>query len=1214
VQLRFLLGPAGSGKTFRCLGEIRKALLTSVDGPPLVLVAPKQTTYQLERQLLADTNLSGYTRLHILSFERLAYLIFDWLGKTPPEMLNEEGRVMVLRSLLARKRQELKLFRASARLAGFAQELSLVLREVQRDQLTPESLEKLATKVPTVQGLSLKLQDLAMLLRSYFQWLEAHHLQDQDCLLTAAASALQADRGIQLERPGWTVAALDKRGQGNEIRGRRRGAPSVLGNQRNALQLEFGDGPLGSQTVQSPGFQLEQLWVDGFPEISVQELDLLAALMPHCPEAALTFCLDRVPTEEISWLAGWSVVRRSFLQCRKRLASLAGVNLSIQLLERDTKEARFSRSPVLRHLERCWSEPLTSSAEPMDRSLVKEAGLTKSIRLAACFDPEAEATLAAREILSHVHAGGRYRDAMVLVRNLGSYRQLVQHIFARYDIPFFLDQREPMAHHPLAELTRSALRAVAFQWVGDDWFAALKTGLVPAEDSEIDELENEALARGWKGRAWHSPLELKEQPRSEAESKALLQLQNRLEALRQRLIPPFQRLSLLLAGKQNKVTGTELAAALREFWTTLGVQQRLLDWATAEISESTSGVPSPVHATVWTQMHDWLANLELAFADEALSLREWLSILEAGMANLSVGVVPPALDQVLIGAVDRSRDPDVRLAIVLGLNEGVFPAPPETTLLLTESDKLELQNHGLLTSNSVRQQLGRERFYAYLACTRPRERLVLTCALRDANGRSLNSSPFVSQVLQLFPGLKVEQIPRQPRWQESLHPAELVGPLLTGLGDEPANPSTAIWERLGRAPSLAPILARVRHFKNPQFGETLAPTLAERLYGPVLRSSVSRMEEFAACPFKFFVHSGLRAEERKCFELDPREQGTFQHDVLAAFHQQLVTENLRWRDITPQEARKRVARIAQALVASYRDGLLQATEQSRFLARAMTGSLQDFVETLVTWMRQQYLFDPAQVELPFGYEPGSPAWAADLGAGHRLELQGRIDRIDLYRQADANTALCVVLDYKSSHKQLDTVLVENGIQLQLLAYLNVLRHWPDPHALFGVDKLIPAGVFYVNLRGRYNRQPNRLDALATADEARKQAYRHVGRFDAGALEFLDSREDVGKGDQFNYCLRNDGRIQKCSREALDSHQFKALLGSVEANLMNIGRGIFAGAAAVAPFRKGTTTACEQCGYSAICRIDPWAHRFRVLKKREGVAENGEAPDDLICPA
>src|SRR6266436_10203666 len=109
MQVRLFLGPAGSGKTFRCLAEIREALSAAPEGPPLLLIAPKQSTYQLERELLAEGSIAGYTRLNILSFERLAYKIFDLLKQPAPQSLDEEGRLMVLRGLLSKKKNELKL-------------------------------------------------------------------------------------------------------------------------------------------------------------------------------------------------------------------------------------------------------------------------------------------------------------------------------------------------------------------------------------------------------------------------------------------------------------------------------------------------------------------------------------------------------------------------------------------------------------------------------------------------------------------------------------------------------------------------------------------------------------------------------------------------------------------------------------------------------------------------------------------------------------------------------------------------------------------------------------------------------------------------------------------------------------------------------------------------------------------------------------------------
>jgi len=1112
--MRFILGPAGSGKTFRCLEEIHRAL-ADTDGSPLLLIAPKQTTYQLERQLLADSTLRGYTRLRILSFDRLAKFIFEQLQKPPPRLLDEEGRLMVLRSLLAKKRDELRLFRASARLTGFAQQLSQVLRELQRHQLTPESLSQLAESVQSVEGLSAKLHDLATLLRDYLGWLQSHRLQDADYLLDIATQNLRESHP-----------------------------------------------PLG----------LGEVWVDGFTEMSPQELDLLAELLPEAAKATMTFCLDRIPKEKVSWLSNWSAVRNIFDKCKQRFAALPDCEIHTELLPRRMDKGRFVDNPVLFHLESHWAAPAPFAEKPLE----------KNLRVAACANPEMEATLAAREILRFVRAGGRYREITVLARNLQTYHEPLANVFARYDIPFFLDRRESVSHHPLAELARNALRTVARSWTRDDWFAALKTGLVPAAEAEIDRLENEALARGWSGKIWHQPIAIADDA----------SLAHELERVRKKIVPPFERLAIRLGTNPN---GAQLAEAMRDFWENLRVTETLEQWSTQESK------PNPVHLTVWEQMNAWLDNVELAFPTEPLPLREWLPILEAGLAGLTVGVIPPALDQVLIGAIDRSRNPDIRLALVLGMNETVFPAPPKSSVLLTDADREALENEGIAL-NTVRQQLSQERFYGYIACTRARERLVLTHCHADASGNPLNPSPFLSHFKELFPVLEFEAFHGLGDWHESEHATELIAPLLRNQSRS-AEKKIAELSRLNDLPALASLREQLQHLIPVSQAESLSPTLAHQLYGPALKTSVSRMEQFAACPFKFFVHSGLRAEERKKFEMDIRDQGNFQHEVLAEFHIQLKEDKKRWRDITPTEARERIKSIAASRMVSFREGLLQSTDETKFTARVLMESLQDFVETLIGWMQRQYAFDPVEVELPFGDKEGkSPPWELDLGEGHRLLLNGRIDRIDLCARDGGDEALCVVVDYKSSQKQLDPLLLQHGLQLQLGAYLNVLRHWPNPKGLFGVSKLVPAGVFYVNLRGRYGQGENRDEALADVDSARKLAYRHAGRFDAGTLDLLDRRSDAKDGDQFNYRRNKDGSIAKTCREAMQSQDFAALLEQIETSLKKMGCDVYAGVAKIDPYRKSSTTACEHCDYRSVCRIDPWTHVFRVLRKIEEETE------------
>jgi ATP-dependent helicase/nuclease subunit B len=200
--------------------------------------------------------------------------------------------------------------------------------------------------------------------------------------------------------------------------------------------------------------------------------------------------------------------------------------------------------------------------------------------------------------------------------------------------------------------------------------------------------------------------------------------------------------------------------------------------------------------------------------------------------------------------------------------------------------------------------------------------------------------------------------------------------------------------------------------------------------------------------------------------------------------------------------------------------------------------------------------------------------------------------VDLCPDVAGQGALALVMDYKSGNRRLDAILVEHGVQLQLLAYLGVLRHWADPRGVLGMAKLLPVGVFYVNLRGQYESGRTRVEALEDAADARKRAYRHTGRFDASVLPKLDR---LGTADQFNYRLNKDGKLRKGSPEALPRAEFEKLLDRVEAQLRGMGRAIFSGAAKVDPYCKGVETPCAFCDYHAVCRIDPWTHRYRVLR-------------------
>ncbi len=554
-----------------------------------------------------------------------------------------------------------RAWRASAR------QLSLELRELQRRQVSPDSLRALAESPSLTDSLRRKLCDLSLLLTDYLAWLQEHNLQDADCLLDLAADALK------------------------------RSTTSVLA---------------------------ANLWLDGFAEMTSQELELLGAVAPRCQELTLAFCLENIPaTMASSWLSIWTGVEKTFRQCWDKLSAISGARLTTEVLPRQQR-GRFKYSPVLRHLEAKWAHP----------SDFGEVACGESLRAVIFATPASEAVLAAQEILRFVRSGGRFREIAVLLRAMEAHQDSLRRVLTRYDIPFFLDRREKVAQHPAAELTRSVLRAAAFGWRHDDWFGALRTGLVTPEEEEIDRLENEAIKRGWSGNAWFAPL-----PPDKAKSEWA-------ERLRKKWIAPFAEFRRL-----NRPTGPQLAEALRQLWLDLNVEKTLETWSVAE------GKGGAVHATVWRQLNLWLDDLALAFAKEPMSLPDWLPVLEAGLTELSVGVIPPALDQVLIGTIDRSRNPDLKLVILLGVNETVFPATPTEGSLLNETDREELGRHEIRLGLSRREFLSRERFLGYIACTRSRQRLVVACSERNNDDQPLNPSPFFSQLKCLFSNLQIEK-------------------------------------------------------------------------------------------------------------------------------------------------------------------------------------------------------------------------------------------------------------------------------------------------------------------------------------------------------------------------------------------------------------------------------------------------------------------------
>ncbi len=748
------------------------------------------------------------------------------------------------------------------------------------------------------------------------------------------------------------------------------------------------------------------------------------------------------------------------------------------------------------------------------------------IRISACPDRHAEAEHVARSILREVRQEGiRFRDMAVIVRRLSDYSSEIRSVFTRRGIPFFLDHRIRGRHHPAVLLTLGALRMAVHGWRNRDWFSVLKTGLAGSDAGEACRLELQAGRKGIEGRLW---------TRSGIHREAGLS-RERLA----RLAAPFVQLARSLGCGGDAplpVDGAAIRKGVRELWSALRIEEVLEGW-----SRSSS---QAAHRTLWGELDQWLAGVEQALPGRDHTLGDLLAPLEAGLDSLTVGTIPQGADEVLVSQVDRTRTPEIRQAFLMGANSSVFPAQPEGGSLLEESEREALEEAGIPVCPSTRRGLAQEQYLAYIACTRPSRRLHVSYAQLGGDGQPLTPSPLVDHLQHLFPGIEIERIPPLP------------------APPPPPDPGPAV----------------------------LSPALARRLFLDRQRrlpTSVSRLEEYAQCPFRFFVRSGLGIEEERPHDLGPIEAGTFHHLVLQRFHQKVREEGREWRDLTPGEARDLIGSLADREAREYHGRIFRKDPRQAFNLEGLKAQLQDFVQAQVEWMREGgYGFDPAEAELSFGGRRDAlEARLLELEEGAVLALSGKLDRVDL-----GSGGAAVVIDYKSSSRQPSRSRIEKGLDLQLFAYLDVLESHPGIPDRLGLDgSPRPDAVFLAPLQGRPARTPEDRDALR--EEGRPQRVLALqGFFQREALSRLAGRQpDPGPPCLIPFRLNRDGSLNRQRSNHLSREEFEDLAGRTRSHLRTMGLRILGGGVGVDPYEPGS---CQSCGYASVCRIDPHSHQFR----------------------
>ncbi len=1154
MSVRFVFGRSGSGKTWRSLQAIRAELKRSpFEGNRLILLVPEQASLQAERGLLSQADLAGFTRCEVLSFRRFGHRLLGELGGAGPTVLTPVARQMVIQHLLAGNADRLRFFGGLRQRAGLAEQLARTIGELLEQEVDPGQLGRSAAAAAKADAsLEPKLADLALLYGQYLDYLTGGRA-DPTALLTVARA--------QLERCGWL-----------------RGA---------------------------------QVWVDGFAGLTVQQREFLAALAGVAGDMEIALLMDpgselidRPGQVEVDAFSLFARTERTYKQLWSSLKA-RGVKVSPPVRLTDQAKRRFGKAPVLGRLERS----LFAGRQAKEAA----GGAAEQILLVEAPNRRCEVAAAVRQVvwLTRLRRPSvRYRDVAIIVRELEGYHDLLRAELASHGVPYFIDRREPIGHHPVVQLVRSALELL------DDDFSPravgqlLKTGLTPLADEQADQLENYILANGIRGRtAWMADEwqyrgrgvdHERRRQLSDSESASLEQVNHS----RRRLMDVLGEW-VSLVGLDELPTVKQWAGALFELLERLGAQRLICQWFERDCAQGQLDRAGQ-HQQVWRDLMGLLDDLVEALGGQPMGLGEFREVVEAGLAGMSLALVPPGLDQVLVGSIERSRHPELKAAVVLGLSERSFPLAGGEDNILTDSDRQVLAGSGVELGATGRQRLLDERLLGYIAMTRPAEFLWLSWPVADEKGRKLLPSPFVGQVRRVLgplPGRRLADPAVRPEVAAVSTPVNLAGYLATvlrqrragGMDAERIDPWLALYEWAIKSDRMRPVLRRVLGSLVYRIDAGLDKQAVGLLGGggETLVTSVSRLERYAACPFAHFAGDVLGLRERELFELAAVDLGRLYHAILERFTRQLIEAGLTLGEMDDEAIGRALGQISAEAVGELHDELMLAEPAMRFRLDRSDRQMSTAVHAQ-RFLARGSKFLPVGTELVFDDRRGAdlPSLEVVTPAGRRVRLRGRIDRVDLARIGERVAA--IVLDYKSGRaKRLALEEVFHGLSLQLMAYLLVLGQ--HGRRLAGGPVTL-AGAFYAPLLGEYEKVDD--PSQGRDDEsARAKAFRFRGVFDISYLKDLDGELTKGWSQRVSAFMTDKGQAGHVDKtDVADAGQLSELLGHVRGQIGLLADRMVEGQIGVSPVRLGNWMPCQYCPYGSVCRFEPAVGSPRELSK------------------
>lgn len=897
--------------------------------------------------------------------------------------------------------------------------------------------------------------------------------------------------------------------------------------------------------------------LDGFTGFTPVQNRLLGELMKVCRKVAVTVVMDeredaftyRHPFQlfAISKQMVTSLMEKAG-ECK------AAVEEPVCLYEKPV--ARFKENPMLGFLEE----------ELFRYSGRKYQEKDSSLSLHVVRNPREEAEFVAAKIRYLVREKGyRYRDIAIISSDMNAYADQLEKQCHAYGVPIFMDHKKSILLNAFVEYVRSLLAMAEQDFSYESVFRFLRTKMAGFTCEEVDKMENYAIALGLRGyKKWQAawvrrPAGIGEEELAE------------LNHLRVRFVEKTDSLVMILK-KRNK-TVYDVTLAVYDFFRQEQIQEQIQKME-QRFQEKGELALAKEYSQIYRIVIDLFDKFVELLGEERISLREYCELLDAGLEEAKVGVIPPGLDQVVIGDMERTRLNNLKALFFVGANDTFLPGRLGQGGLLSERDREKFAGQKLALSPGPKEKTYIQKFYLYMNLTKPSKQLVISYAKASADGKALRPAYLVQDLLRMFPKIRVTEEEHKTLSVQELTWNGGMKALAAGLRDRHRGFSDE-WKELytwyadkeAQSTDIGKLLDAAFYRKHT---ERLEKDTAAELFGDLSRVSVTRLERFASCAYAHFLTYGLRLSERERYQFESMDLGNIAHQSMERFARKADEKQMDWTEIPEDMRNSLIEESVEESIVDYGNTVLYSTARNEYMITRIKQLIRRSVWALTKQMERGD-FRPSGYEMRFG--------------------SGKIDRIDTCE--DNGTVYVKVTDYKTGMKAFDITAFYYGLQMQLPVYLNAAVELEQKK--HQGKTVVPAGIFYYRMKDPIvEKEKNdvvleekllkelKLDGLVNAEEA---VLLHLERDLSGASYLYP----IGRN--------KDGSL-KANSKVLSAEDFIAFLEYTKQKEAELKAEMADGAAETAPYELDGSTGCDYCACRDICGFDTQiaGYDYRTLEK------------------